>query len=197
MLFGLALVARPWSIGIVIGGVGLIIAYDAWEWATFSRELELEADAKDRVASQLCELEAFGWSVEHGIPTNEIRAEPIDHLVRAPGFVFTIITRHSTWEEADVGQAALHWSWGLANYKDEAKVVPVICVQQSDREVGEFKSIYVVGGTNLKDFLLEHASIKQRGWGSVQALNTPARHRAKRSRDWAYRIRKLTAVRSD
>lgn len=125
--------------------------YRARERSRMARPFELGGEAEARVGALLAEVWNWGWSVEHDVLKHG--RGNIDHVVLTDSMIFTIDTKRSTWRERDLDQAHRHAEWAAAHYRGRRSIVPVICIQRSNKLAEEIGGVVVVGGGRLIEFL--------------------------------------------
>lgn len=141
------------GVGAVALAVGLLLGIDARKRARSARGFRLGAVAEERVGTILWALERYGWLVEHDVAKRG--GGNVDHVVHSPTITFTIDTKRSTWAYPDLGQAHRHADWAARHYGGHRQIVPVICVQRSDRDAELRDGVLIVGGARVVAALLD------------------------------------------
>jgi hypothetical protein len=152
--FGIAVAAKGGpAVGLLLAGCGVLVATRAYRLQGTASRYKLGAEAEERVGALLEQLLGEGWLIEHDVAKRG--GGNIDHVVHSPSVTFTIDTKRSAWHGPDLGQAHRHVAWAATHYGARRLIVPVICVQRSNRGVEVIDGVYVIGAGKLLAFLHE------------------------------------------
>jgi hypothetical protein len=155
LLLGAGVATANWGapdVSILLTGFGLLLVAKAWRLRGSAKRYRLGAAAEERVGALLIGLEHLGWLVEHDVVKSG--GGNVDHVVRSRSVVFTIDTKRSRWHGQDLGQAHRHAAWAARRYGTLRRIVPVICIQRSNRSLEVVDDVYIVGAGVLVDFLV-------------------------------------------
>lgn len=154
IIFGLVVAAKgsP-AVGLLLAGYGALVGARAFRLQGTASRYRLGAEAEERVGTLLEQLSGEGWLIEHDVEKRG--GGNVDHVVHSPSVTFTIDTKRSAWRGPDLSQSHRHVAWAAAHYGAGRLIVPVICVQRSNRSVEVVDGVYALGAGKLLAFLRE------------------------------------------
>ena len=140
-------------------GLAFYLARDISRYGNESMQWWAGGDAETRVAHELDQLRAHGFTVVHNLDRDG--RGNVDHFVTGPTGAYAIETKSGKYRASDRGQTVSNAAWAKRKF-GERWVTPVLCVG-TEPPPAPFvarhgnASVWIIGRAQLRPWILEQA----------------------------------------